>query len=60
MIVLDRRAWWDVAVVAALGIAFGVAHTQAPLFFSNQHPIYLISIDSDLYIDTFEYPRIIP
>jgi hypothetical protein len=41
MIAGDRRALKDVAIWTALGIAFAVAHTQAPLYFSNQHQYFL-------------------
>lgn len=41
MMVSDRRTWRDIAVLAALGVAFGVAHTQSPLYFSNQHQYFL-------------------
>jgi Domain of unknown function (DUF6798) len=41
MIAGDRRVLRDIATWTALGIAFAVAHTQAPLYFSNQHQYFL-------------------
>ena len=41
MIAGDRRALKDIAIWTALGIAFAIAHTQAPLYFSNQHQYFL-------------------
>lgn len=41
MIAGERRALKDLAIWTALGVAFALAHTQAPLYFSNQHQYFL-------------------